>query len=124
MSFYSKRSKMMGKNSQSPYLKSRDIKTLEIGGTGYKTFFTSKFNNRKSFEIPDRNLIYSAIPGKILQVMVKPGQKIETGDTVVVLEAMKMENRIITTCSGTIKNIYVKAGETIPNKFLIAELEE
>jgi biotin carboxyl carrier protein len=125
MAFYSKKTgrSRKSKSSERSFMKSKDIKTLQIGGTDYKTFHTSKFSRRKPFEIPDHNLIYSAIPGKILKVLVKPGQKIESGDAIVILEAMKMENKIITACSGIIKNIHVKEGETIPNKFLIAELE-
>jgi acetyl-CoA/propionyl-CoA carboxylase biotin carboxyl carrier protein len=51
--------------------------------------------------------------GTIVKVLVEVGQSIETGQTVVVLEAMKMENQIVADKAGTVKEIKVKAGDTV-----------
>ncbi|HRB03666.1 MAG TPA: carbamoyl phosphate synthase, partial [Ilumatobacteraceae bacterium] len=51
--------------------------------------------------------------GTIVKVLVEVGQAIEVGQTVVVLEAMKMENQITAEKAGTVKEIKVKAGDTV-----------
>nr|WP_262480649.1 acetyl-CoA carboxylase biotin carboxyl carrier protein subunit [Alistipes sp. ZOR0009] len=56
----------------------------------------------------------SPMPGKILQILVKPGETIKSGQTIVVLEAMKMENSIPATFDGIVNNIFVEEGQTVP----------
>jgi acetyl-CoA/propionyl-CoA carboxylase, biotin carboxylase, biotin carboxyl carrier protein len=51
--------------------------------------------------------------GTIVKVLVEVGQEVETGQTVVVLEAMKMENQIPAETSGTVKEVKVSAGDTV-----------
>ncbi len=58
--------------------------------------------------------IESPMPGKILQILVKPGETIKSGQTIVVLEAMKMENSIPATFDGIVNNIFVEEGQTVP----------
>jgi len=53
------------------------------------------------------------MPGKVLDVKVAVGASVKTGDLVVMLEAMKMENEILATASGTIKEIRVKSGDSV-----------
>lgn len=59
--------------------------------------------------------IKSPMPGRVLQFLKSPGDDVQPGDGVLVLEAMKMENVIKSEGSGTIKSIAVPA-ETIVNK--------
>ena len=51
--------------------------------------------------------------GTIVKVLVELGQAVEVGQAVVVLEAMKMENQIAADKAGTVKEIKVKAGDTV-----------
>ena len=102
---------------------SLEYKTLEIGESEYKTLFSKKYENRKQYSPPDPKKILSVIPGTIISVLAKANQKIEPGEAIIILEAMKMMNRIILPLGGTIKKIYVKEGEKIPKKHLIAELK-
>jgi acetyl-CoA/propionyl-CoA carboxylase biotin carboxyl carrier protein len=51
--------------------------------------------------------------GTIVKVLVEVGQTVEAGQSVVVLEAMKMENQIEADKSGTIKAVNVKPGDTV-----------
>lgn len=53
------------------------------------------------------------ITGKILEVKVEVGSKVEEGDVVCLLESMKMENPIFATASGTITEIAVTSGQTV-----------
>lgn len=59
------------------------------------------------------NAIIAPMPGKIISVKVSKGQKINTGDVVIILEAMKMEQEIKSSLSGTVVDILVAAGDTV-----------
>jgi biotin carboxyl carrier protein len=100
-----------------------DCKILQIGETQYNTLFTKKFENRKVYKPVDPKKILSYIPGTILEIFVKEGKKLEAGEPILILEAMKMRNIVTIPISGKLKKIFVKEGETIPKNFLIAEVE-
>ncbi|GAB6135073.1 pyruvate/oxaloacetate carboxyltransferase [Thermococcus prieurii] len=59
------------------------------------------------------NTVTAPMPGKILRVLVSEGQEVRTGQGLVVLEAMKMENEIPAPKDGIVKKIYVKEGDTV-----------
>ena len=58
--------------------------------------------------------VKSPLPGTIMGFTVKVGDKVNMGDTVCILEAMKMENDIHSTQEGTVKEILVKVGDAVP----------
>jgi biotin carboxyl carrier protein len=100
-----------------------ECQSLIIEGSNYKTQLTKKYLNRKIWKAPDSKKLYSYIPGTILKIMVSEGQTISELDEVIILEAMKMRNRITIPVSGVIKKIYIKEGERIPKGELMLELE-
>ena len=53
------------------------------------------------------------MPGTVLDVKVSVGQAVQAGETVVVLEAMKMENEIVAPQDGTVASINVHKGDTV-----------
>jgi glutaconyl-CoA decarboxylase len=53
------------------------------------------------------------MPGKILKVSVQPGSTVKSGELLLVLEAMKMENEVLSPASGTVKEVRVKAGDSV-----------
>lgn len=57
--------------------------------------------------------VEAPMPGTILKVNVNVGDSVNEGDTVAVLEAMKMENEIPAPCSGKIAAVNVKQGDTV-----------
>lgn len=57
--------------------------------------------------------VKSPLPGTITSISVKVGDKVNEGDTVLVLEAMKMQNNIEADCSGTITSILVNPGDSV-----------
>ena len=97
-----------------------DFKYEEIS---YKTSVTKKFANRTPYTPPDSRRVVAFIPGTILKVHVKEGQKVKKGDKLLVLQAMKMDNQLLATRSGTVKKIYVKQGEVVPKQYLLLELK-
>lgn len=62
---------------------------------------------------PSDRKITAPMAGTILRVLVEPGQHVQTGDQLLILEAMKMENEIIAPQEGTIKEIFVKPNENV-----------
>ncbi len=69
------------------------------------------------------NDIKAPMPGLILSINVKEGQKVKEGETLLILEAMKMENAIGSPKDGIIKSILIKSGETVEKGELIIEFE-
>jgi len=61
--------------------------------------------------------------GTIVKVNVEVGQAVEAGDTVVILEAMKMENTVNAEKSGVVKSIYVATGDSVSAGDVVVEIE-
>ncbi|WP_297096801.1 biotin/lipoyl-containing protein [uncultured Draconibacterium sp.] len=97
----------------------KELKNLVVQGAVYKTTYTKKFENRVNYTSPDPNELYSFIPGTIIDLFVKPKQKVKEGETLLLLEAMKMENQVRMPFDGEIVKIHVKKGEVIPNRHLM-----
>ncbi|MFO0658245.1 MAG: biotin/lipoyl-containing protein [Polyangiaceae bacterium] len=58
-------------------------------------------------------LIVSPMPGRVLKLLVNPGDHVEVGTSLVVVEAMKMENELRATRAGTVQEFFVKPGDTV-----------
>ncbi len=69
------------------------------------------------------SVIEAPMPGTIFKIEKEEGASVKQGETVIVLEAMKMENLLIAPIDGTIKEIKVKAGESVANGDLLVILE-
>ncbi len=67
--------------------------------------------------------VLAIMPGKIIRVMVEPGQHVEEGDPVCVLEAMKMENELHAHQSGTVRAVHVKPGDDVEKDQVLVEIE-
>jgi len=57
--------------------------------------------------------VTAPMPGKVLQLKVSEGDSVKNGDTLLILEAMKMENEIIANASGNVKKINVAANDMV-----------
>lgn len=57
--------------------------------------------------------VLAPMPGKIVDVKVKEGQKVNKGNVVAILEAMKMENEVVANEDGTIIGIHVVKGQSV-----------
>jgi len=89
----------------------------------YETTFTKKYLNRKVWEEPNFNHIKSYIPGTIIDILVKEGQVLKAGDSIIVLEAMKMYNDVQMPFKGKIVKINIDKGQKIPKDFVMIEIE-
>lgn len=68
--------------------------------------------------------IKSEITGTVWQVKSKPGDRVEEGDTLIVIESMKMEIPVITEDAGTVKEILVKEKDPVAEGQVVAIIEE
>jgi biotin carboxyl carrier protein len=67
--------------------------------------------------------ILAPIPGKVVAIRVAPGDTVEAGQSLVVLEAMKMENELTAEQPGTVAAVHVEAGATVDAGTVLVELE-
>jgi pyruvate carboxylase subunit B len=67
--------------------------------------------------------VLAIMPGKIVRVLVEPGQQVEEGDPVCVLEAMKMENELHARQGGIVRTLHVKPGDDVEKDQVLVEIE-
>ncbi|MCL3779812.1 ATP-grasp domain-containing protein [Prolixibacteraceae bacterium JC049] len=79
-------------------------------------------SRRDESENESKKQLHSPLFGTILKVLASEGQPLKKGDTVAIIESMKMENNIEMPATGTIKKLSVKAGEKIAANDLILEI--
>ena len=68
--------------------------------------------------------LITQMPGKVVKLFKKEGDTVVKGETVLILEAMKMENEIKAGVDGKVKSINVKEGQALEAGFLMVEVEE
>ena len=66
----------------------------------------------------------ASMPGKIVELRVQPGDRVAQGDTVLILEAMKMEHPMRATEDGVVAQVLVSAGEQVESGTLLLVVEE
>jgi len=100
----------------------REVKVL-VGGKEYKVkveetgvippIVKEEVRVKEAVEKEEGKVIKAPMQGTVTRIPVKVGDKVENGDVVVVLEAMKMENEIESSVSGVVKTIKVSQGDTV-----------
>jgi biotin carboxyl carrier protein len=63
------------------------------------------------------------MPGKVVRVLVKPGESVAAGQGILVVEAMKMQNEMKTRRGGTVVTVAVREGETVVAGAILATIE-
>ena len=84
---------------------------------------TIKKKEEKSIDSNDSGTLKAPIPGMIIEFKVNVGDKVKVGDTVVVLEAMKMFNNLAAPCDGVVKDIEHKAGDSVGKGEILCKIE-
>lgn len=100
-----------------------DLKKLIIDDSAYSTRLTKKFERRKTYEGEKSNEVRAFIPGTIREIYVKPGDIVKKGDKLLVLEAMKMKNRIFSPINGKVKKVHIKSEQRVAKNDMLIELE-
>jgi biotin carboxyl carrier protein len=70
-----------------------------------------------------KEIVEFPITGKVIEVNVKPGDKVKEGDVLCMLESMKMENPIVAPVDGVVKEIDLKAGQVVEAGDQVAIIE-
>lgn len=120
-----------------------NIAKIEVNGTAYevqihnKEIKTSKTPTLVRQEAPvDRkdskikktvssraHLIKAPLPGSIFKILKNVGDEVKKGEAILIMEAMKMENKIIAEKDGVITSLKVKVGDTVLQNDVLAEIE-
>ena len=66
--------------------------------------------------------IHAQIPGLVSQLFVRPGDNVDIGQKLLILEAMKMENEIDSPIAGIVNNIHIKSGDKVEKGELIMDI--
>jgi len=96
---------------------------LNINSSLYKTRLSPKFINRKPYKKADQRIILSFIPGTVLDILVSEGQKVKKGDDLMILDAMKMQNKLKSTADGTVRKIFVNKGNKVAKGTKLIEMK-
>ena len=88
----------------------------------YETRLTAKYAARKSYEKKDPRLVKAIIPGVVVEVCVAAGDHVKQGDTLMVLEAMKMLNRITSPLDGRVKAVHAATENRVAKGQALIEL--
>ena len=71
----------------------------------------------------EAKVCHSPVMGLVIKVNVEPGQAVEAGELILVLEAMKMETNVTAPRAGTVKSVHVKPGDPVKMNQLLVEFE-
>ncbi|RLD39098.1 MAG: acetyl-CoA carboxylase biotin carboxyl carrier protein subunit [Bacteroidetes bacterium] len=96
--------------------------SLNVDGVKYRTLLTKSFKSRKKYEEKDPNKILAVIPGTIVEILTKKGKKVNEGEVLLILEAMKMRNAVVAPHDGTVAKILVKESDIVTKGKLIIEM--
>ena len=70
----------------------------------------------------EQESVRAPMPGKIIDVLVREGSTVLRGESLLILEAMKMQNEIQSPVNGTIRSISVKAGANVMKDDVLVEI--
>ena len=110
--------------------KSQNHYHVLINGVSYKfsvetpiSYKRKKLINKKQ-QKSSMESVLSPMPGKIINIMQEEGAEIKEGDPLLILEAMKMQNEIVSHVSGKITTINVKAEDTVNKDEVLVEINK
>lgn len=98
-------------------------KRIEVGVKTETDLLLERFGMEAGDTAADRE-VRAPMPGLVLRVLVEPGDAVEAGQGVVVLEAMKMENELTAHSAGTVTAVHAAAGDAVGKNDLLVELGE
>ena len=102
-----------------------DAYAVEVGGRTHRFQLLDERRGRSGGLAKDGGSgeVRAVMPGKVLAVLVDAGAEVASGQGLLVIEAMKMENEIVATRAGTVKEIKVAPGQAIESGELLVVIE-
>ena len=116
-----------------------NIATVEVNGTAYEVELDREIKNTKTPKLVSRPVktepgeakiqkqeantfkLIAPLPGVIMSIHVKEGDTVKKGDLILMMEAMKMENRILAEKDGVVTKIHAKAQQNVLQDALLVE---
>ncbi len=95
---------------------------VAVGGAVFELDKRTSLARRRPGEAGAEKLLRAPMPGQVRLVEVSAGEQVEEGQTLLVLEAMKMEIRIKAPYAGQVARVAVKVGETVAREQILLEL--
>ena len=108
--------------------KNQNKYTVLINGVSYSFTIETPFSyKRKKYLDKQKSnnkieIVQAPMPGKIMDVFVEPGAEVKSGESILILEAMKMQNEIIAPITGKILKIYIKPGDIVNKDDIFMEI--
>jgi len=103
--------------------------TLGVIASGHRAYVDVESERQKAASAArgargttSQDAVTSPMPGRIVKVLVEQHQEVSSGDPVIVVEAMKMENELRSPRAGTVKKILVAVGERVEGNSTLIEL--
>lgn len=112
----------MSQKQQPTTTPSAELARLEIDGVVYSTTVPTRQARFAFRPIDDGTKVRAIMPGAINEILVSEGDVVEVGTPLLVLEAMKMQNRILAQRSGIVTAIHVTAGVQVAKDHLLIEI--
>lgn len=101
----------------------KQLRHLALEDGIFETRITRKFARRKPYEKHVPGVVKAVIPGVVSEIATKVGSEVKRGETLIILEAMKMLNRIMAPFEGRVKAIHVAVGKKVVKGQVLIEIE-
>lgn len=88
----------------------------------YETTLNKMYTARKPWHEQNPGLVKAFMPGTVEEICVKVGDAVKEGDVLIIFRAMKMNNRMLSPVSGTVKKVGAKLGENVPKGTELVEI--
>jgi len=97
-----------------------ETKSIEVKNPFFTTARSLQVDNAS--DVNGSELVQAPMAGKIIDILVENNQAVKKGETLVILESMKMENKILASSDGKILQINHKSGDVVPGQETIMVL--
>jgi biotin carboxyl carrier protein len=108
--------------------KNQNKYTVLINGVSYTYTIESPISYKRKKYLDKQKtknkveIIQAPMPGKVIDVLVEPGAEVKTGESVLILEAMKMQNEIASPIDGIVVKVYVRQNDIVNKDDLFMEI--
>lgn len=122
-------SMLIGHNARDiDVLSSNGTLQLAVDGDGYELEVIDELrkslrDRKGKFKAEGPQEIKAPMPGKVVKVLVKPGDAVDEGQGLVIVEAMKMENVLKSAIKGVVKEVFVSEGQAVEARMPLATVE-
>ncbi|MFX0085673.1 MAG: acetyl-CoA carboxylase biotin carboxyl carrier protein subunit [Candidatus Hodarchaeota archaeon] len=97
---------------------------IHIDGQDYELKRVSELEDEFEAVEEEKGRLTSPMPGRIVKLLVKPGDRVKKGQELIIIEAMKMENKICAPYNGIVSRVYYPVGDQIEANVALMDIEE